>query len=120
MIYAILTLDDSFIVVLSEKIVVPVNFSRKRSLRGPKGGRPRKRVCGKSLLKSATGDIKAEDAVEDDDDGDEGVDDCVEASSINLEIPVTVEHSTTVNRLAAVGSGGKSDALLHDVRIVYC
>ncbi|KAL5105403.1 Fanconi anemia group D2 protein [Taenia crassiceps] len=86
-----------------------VGKCQKRPSRGSKG-RPRKRVCTKSILDATEpdGDVGGG---EDEDGGEDGG--SVDPTSADLGGEV-LEQTAGVNRLAGVNAGGKSNALLSD------
>ncbi|KAL5961778.1 Fanconi anemia group D2 protein [Taenia solium] len=87
-----------------------VGKCQKRPSRGAKG-RPRKRICTKSLL-DATEQDENGDCGEDEDEGENGVG--VDPTSVDLEGGEVLEQTTAVNRLAGANTSRKSNALLSD------
>ncbi|EUB59688.1 Fanconi anemia group D2 protein [Echinococcus granulosus] len=93
-----------------------VSKCRKRPSREAKG-RPRKRVCTKSLL-DATEHDENEDGgaatVYDEDEEEEENGEGANPTTMGLEGGEVLEQTAAVNRLAGVNGSGKSNALLSD------
>lgn len=88
-------------------------FSQKRPSRGTKG-RPRKRVCTKSILDATEQDENGDGGAEDEEEAENG--EGVDPTSVDLEGGEVLEQTAAVNRLAGVSAGRRSNALLSDVR----